>query len=945
MNPHLLFDLRPVAERFGWTLIHSTWQGAAVAALLWILLLAFGRSSARIRYLLSCVALAAVVAAMIATFLLTHSTPQLVSKTTAIIPSAPIDLRSGPLPTNLSFPARAIVPSAPAASFWNVQHQLGPWLPIITGIWSIGVMALALRHFGGWLSIRRMTRRDITDVDDSWQQAAHSLARRMQVHRSIRLVESARAAIPAVVGWIRPVILLPIGLMSEMSAAQVGSILAHEIGHIRRNDYLANLLQIAIETLLFYHPAVWWISRQIRQEREHCCDDLAVAACGDRIIYARALAQLEENRPQSAVALAAAGGNLLKRIRRIVVAEAHAEHRASPLAAMAIALVCATAIIALVQWPARAADEKPATQPAAIASTTAPSLEATIAEMASRDAAMQSQVAQRDELRKRLAETSQQLGVNHPKVLVLKRQVETINAQITQNAMDYAARKAGPATQPARAAHNDLEDIKKSPIIPEDLLPNTSEYRISPDDLMEVSLTNLQGSGVETKKMARVSAAGKINLPTIGSFSAAGQTISELEKAISKAYRDGNAPANLRVSVHITENRGRTFSIFGPGVKHAGQYSIPRDDFRLREALTFAVPNGSVTDIYVMRGKGDDQRHIEIAPKPLLTGDKSVNLVIRPGDTIIVSSPPQKYLHVLVSRDQITFNKKPIELSALAAAIRAIPESDRPSTILAVGAASDDVPVGRFMEVLGACINHAQELGMPSVSNTGVQPRQSPASQPATAPSAALPVHESFNEYVIGGRVGRPGFYAMKPNSPRTLKQALVAADVKDPQTGYATVRRREKNRQIAIIANKSLADIFGPNDQAVDLHPDDVITVSAEKLPSDGRTFTIRPAPHAGEIGEIYIGGHVPRVGVYSITGHKFTLAQMIVSAGGPDSDQYTLAQIRRRDGQNESLISVSLAKILEGTAEDLYLQPNDVINVIAPPPPSSQPTATSGS
>ena len=123
---------------------------------------------------------------------------------------------------------------------------------------------------------------------------------------------------PTVIGWLRPVVLLPVSCVTGLSPGQLEAIVAHELAHIRRHDYLVDLLQSAVETLLFYHPAVWWVSRRIREEREHCCDDLAVAACGDRAGYARALATLEELRPASAqLAVAASGAPLLRRIRRL----------------------------------------------------------------------------------------------------------------------------------------------------------------------------------------------------------------------------------------------------------------------------------------------------------------------------------------------------------------------------------------------------------------------------------------------------------------------------------------------------------------------------------------------------------------------------------------------------------------------------------------------------
>ena len=129
-----------------------------------------------------------------------------------------------------------------------------------------------------------------------WQQRLDGLAARLRISKPVALLESCLAEVPVVIGYARPVILMPVGLLAGLPVAQVEAILIHELAHIRRQDYLVNLMQTFIEGLLFYHPAVWWISGVIRAERENCCDDLAVAVTGDARQYAAALAALEQNR-------------------------------------------------------------------------------------------------------------------------------------------------------------------------------------------------------------------------------------------------------------------------------------------------------------------------------------------------------------------------------------------------------------------------------------------------------------------------------------------------------------------------------------------------------------------------------------------------------------------------------------------------------------------------
>src|SRR5205823_13809579 len=192
-------------------------------------------------------------------------------------------------------------------------------LPGIAIAWLVGVAMLLARMAGGWWHVRRLHRIAFATSSCRWQSSCRRLAYRLGLPAAAHVVESAFVDVPTVVGWLRPAILLPIAAVASLSPSQVEAILAHELAHIRRHDYAINVLQTLVETLLFYHPAVWWLSNRIRTEREHCCDDVAIAVCGDPVSYARALAELETFRSASAsMALAATGGSLRDRVRRIL---------------------------------------------------------------------------------------------------------------------------------------------------------------------------------------------------------------------------------------------------------------------------------------------------------------------------------------------------------------------------------------------------------------------------------------------------------------------------------------------------------------------------------------------------------------------------------------------------------------------------------------------------
>jgi beta-lactamase regulating signal transducer with metallopeptidase domain len=208
--------------------------------------------------------------------------------------------------------------NAPAWDF----RALAPW---VLATWTCGVLLLTLRLAAGWFWVRHLRGHSASPARGSLGAVAARVARRLHVSRSVRLFESSIVDVPMVVGWLKPVILIPTSALAGLSPLQLEAILAHELAHVRRHDYLVNLVQTLVETLLFYHPAVWWVSKQIRIERENCCDDLAVSLCGDPILYAQALATLEHLRGStSQLAMAATGGSLLHRVKRLLGAPSHA---------------------------------------------------------------------------------------------------------------------------------------------------------------------------------------------------------------------------------------------------------------------------------------------------------------------------------------------------------------------------------------------------------------------------------------------------------------------------------------------------------------------------------------------------------------------------------------------------------------------------------------------
>jgi beta-lactamase regulating signal transducer with metallopeptidase domain len=290
-------------ETLGWTLLHFLWQGTLIGASLLASVRLLRHSTSRVRYVFSCGALVLMLLCALATFLSLQSPSArivgVVQVVRHIIPG--MDMRA----TEVS----------PSANF------MASGLSLLVLAWSCGVMLLCIRLLGGSMRTHRFTQVETASATAIWQQRFSGLMQRLAITGPVQLVISAVAEAPAVVGWLSPVVLVPVGVLSGLSIAHVEALIAHELAHVKRHDYLVNLLQIGVETLLFYHPAVWYVSRMIREERENCCDDLAVRVCGDRLTYARALTELEALRRGTAApdfAMTAYRGSLVGRVQRLL---------------------------------------------------------------------------------------------------------------------------------------------------------------------------------------------------------------------------------------------------------------------------------------------------------------------------------------------------------------------------------------------------------------------------------------------------------------------------------------------------------------------------------------------------------------------------------------------------------------------------------------------------
>jgi beta-lactamase regulating signal transducer with metallopeptidase domain len=358
MNLHTILE-HPLVQNLGWTLAHSAWQLSAIALVYAAANATMRGAPSQARYCAACLALFAMLALPVGTFVALNTSGALVSTSARASATDYSPLATSNGATGGAFasvksharPGEALDEGDANASLrmW-ADGRFATLLPWLALAWMCCVAVLLTRLAGGWL-LNRKVRREANAAAQlhGYASALARLSARLGVMRAVRLCRSALVEVPTVVGWLRPVILVPACALAGLSAAQLEAIIAHELAHVRRHDYLVNLLQSFVETLLFYHPAVWYVSRRARAEREHACDDLAVEATGDVLVYARALAELEQLRrhpPQvSQLALAASGGSLVHRIQRLLKSQpTRATSRAPAAAALVAALALAFAL-------------------------------------------------------------------------------------------------------------------------------------------------------------------------------------------------------------------------------------------------------------------------------------------------------------------------------------------------------------------------------------------------------------------------------------------------------------------------------------------------------------------------------------------------------------------------------------------------------------------------
>ena len=290
----------------GWTVLHSLWQVALIALLMSVVLFLIDDRKAKTRYTISLTAMSLALISSAVTFLYFYSQEGGVETLTAMVD---------------------IVPFMAEANDYSVGYldsirlYFKEHLSLITSVWVCGVLFFVFRLIGGYVYLQHLTRSH-QGVHEVLTYSLNKLKKTLNIKKEISIFQSAKVSAPMVIGYVKPCILFPLGVVNQLDVQEVEAVIIHELAHIQRHDFLINILQSIGEIVFYYHPAAWWISANIKAERENCCDDLAIKHCGDSMAYAKVLVKLQELKfdrvPGLALGFSRNKKSLVHRVRRIL---------------------------------------------------------------------------------------------------------------------------------------------------------------------------------------------------------------------------------------------------------------------------------------------------------------------------------------------------------------------------------------------------------------------------------------------------------------------------------------------------------------------------------------------------------------------------------------------------------------------------------------------------
>lgn len=338
-----IFD-ENIMNALGWSFVHTLWQGIIVGTVLFVALRFLRNKSSNIRYMISVSSLLLIV--FLSIFNFSNNYNQKSEINNEVVVENVHEAKFNELDfanTNSDFVLKADLLSALES---NIQN-LDKYFPIIINLWILGILLFTAKFIYSFLYTNKLKRSKVNNIDSKWIIQFEQIRKKLKLNKKIKYIESKMVKVPFVLGYLKPIIVIPFGMLTSIPANQVEAIIAHELAHIRRNDYIINVLQTIIETVFFFHPAVWYISAQIRKERENCCDDIALGICEEKLTYAKALVSVQElqlGKFYSAVAFSGKKKHLLNRIKRMIMKPKVKSNFTDKIIA---ALIIVSAIVAL----------------------------------------------------------------------------------------------------------------------------------------------------------------------------------------------------------------------------------------------------------------------------------------------------------------------------------------------------------------------------------------------------------------------------------------------------------------------------------------------------------------------------------------------------------------------------------------------------------------------
>ncbi|MEO1053423.1 MAG: M56 family metallopeptidase [Bacteroidota bacterium] len=338
-------ELSSISSNFihaaGWMIIHSLWQGLLIIAVLYMINRLLKSNSASNKYWLSLTAMFAFAVWSLSTFIYHWSSYTPPVEATSAITQGTFLVNAADLPSE----------SSQHISNWTVfaTNYLETNFSMIVALWTLGVLFFSLRLAGSFIYVNRLKHHGTSPVAKHWQSRFDKLAKRIGVSKTVQYLHSKQVSVPMVVGHAKPFVLLPFSVLSGLSTTQIEGIIAHELAHIKRNDYFINIIQSIIETIFFFNPFVWLISKTINKEREHCCDDMAILMGTSKVEYVRALADLQTyqlSNANLAMSLAGKKNLLLNRIKRLIERPSQPKSKTE----RAVAAIILVATLFMISW-------------------------------------------------------------------------------------------------------------------------------------------------------------------------------------------------------------------------------------------------------------------------------------------------------------------------------------------------------------------------------------------------------------------------------------------------------------------------------------------------------------------------------------------------------------------------------------------------------------------